>query len=147
MTTKADFTDEEWKLVTTAPTSAGLMVATAERGGTFRESFSMAKAYAEARGQHGESELLDELVGGKPVVDKTRQHSAEELKTHSLETVRGAVAALEAKATPEELEEYRKFVHGLAERVAAAHSEHGQDVSPAEQAAIGEVDAALGIQV
>jgi hypothetical protein len=37
-------------------------VATAQRGGTFRESFALAKAHTEARGEHGESQLLDELV-------------------------------------------------------------------------------------
>ena len=146
MTTKADFTEDEWKLIATAPTSAGLAVTTAERGGSFRESFSLAKAYAEARKQHGESELLDELVGSKPQMDKTRQHSTEELKQHALETLRNAVALLEQKATPEELEDYRNFVHGLAQRVAEAHKEHGQSVSPAEQSAIAEIDAALGVQ-
>ncbi len=144
MTTKPDFTEDEWKQIATAPTSAGLMVATASRGGTFRESFSMAKAYTEARQQHGGSELLDELVGGKPEVDRTRPHSAEELTAHSLENIRGAVAALEAKATPEEVAAYRQFVHGLAERVAEAHSEDGEKVSPDEQTAIQAIDDALG---
>src|SRR5438105_2026595 len=55
MTGKADFTDEEWDLILEAPPSAGLLVITADRGGSVRESFSMAKAYAEARQQHGES--------------------------------------------------------------------------------------------
>jgi hypothetical protein len=32
----------------------------------------------------------------------------------------------------------------LAHKVAAAHSEHGTDVSPAEQAAIDEISGALG---
>ena len=66
MTGKADFTEEEWKSVSEGPTSAGLIVASASRGGSFRESFSMAKAYAEARQEHGGSQLLDvrcELLG------------------------------------------------------------------------------------
>jgi len=144
MTTKADFTEEEWHQIAAAPTGAGLMVAAASRGGTFRESFSIAKAYAEARAEHGESELLDELVGSKPVTDRGKSHSAGELNVHVLSMVGAAVAALEAKATPQELTDYRKFVHGLTERVASAHSEHGQDVSEAEQAAIDQVDEALG---
>jgi|SRR4051794_106738 len=144
MTTKADFTEEEWHQIAAAPTGAGLMVASASRGGTFKESFSIAKAYAEARSEHGESELLDELVGSKPVTDRGKAHSSAELNLHVLSMVGAAVAALEAKATPEELADYRKFVHGLTERVAAAHSEHGQDVSEAEQAAIDQIDEALG---
>jgi hypothetical protein len=144
MTTKADFTEEEWHQIAAAPTGVGLLVASASRGGTFRESFSIAKSYSEARAEHGESELLDELVGSKPVTDRGGAHTGAELNAHVMEMVNAAVAALQAKATPEELADYRKFVHGLAERVAAAHSEKGQDVSPAEQAAIDQIDEALG---
>jgi hypothetical protein len=62
MTGEADFSPEEWELILEAPPGAGLIVVMAERGGAIRESFSMAKAYAEARQQHGESELLDEIA-------------------------------------------------------------------------------------
>ena len=51
---------------------------------------------------------------------------------------------LERKATPEELEDYRRFVLNLADKVAAAHREGGQSISPAEGAAIEEIAAALG---
>src|SRR5205807_9931179 len=43
------------------PPSAGLIVITAQRGGSFRESIAMAKSYVEARQDHGASELLDEI--------------------------------------------------------------------------------------
>ncbi len=65
MTGKADFTPEEWRVVLEGPPSAGLIVVTAQRGGSFRETIAIAKAYAEARQQHGESELLDEIVSAK----------------------------------------------------------------------------------
>jgi hypothetical protein len=51
---------------------------------------------------------------------------------------------LKSKATAEELDEYRHFVLALANRVAAAHREHGQAVSPAEAEAIQQVTEALG---
>jgi hypothetical protein len=144
MTTSADFTPEEWELITEAPTGAGLIVASASRGGTFRESFSMAKAYTEAREQHGESELLDGLVSSRPKVDHTRAHSLDELQAHHLGQLREAMSALEAKATPEEVEDYRRFVRGLAERVAEAHKEGGEPVSDAERSALDQIGAALG---
>jgi hypothetical protein len=144
MTTKADFTPEEWELIATAPTGAGLIVASASRGGTFRESFSMAKAYTEARQRHGESELLDELVASRPKVDRTRPHSLEELKAHHLGRLQEAISVLEQKATPEEVEDYKRFVRGLTERVAAAHEEDGAPVSGAEQSVLDEIGAALG---
>jgi hypothetical protein len=144
MTGKTEFAQEEWDLILEAPPTAALIVMTADRGGTFRESFSMAKAYTEARQRHGDSELLDEVVSTKPKVDRARAHSPEELRARGLEHLREAVAVVERKATPEELEDYRRFVLSVADRVANAHREGGQQVSDAERAAIEEIAAALG---
>ena len=146
MTTKAEFTQEEWDAVLEGPPSAGMIVVTASRGGTFRETFAIGKAYAEARKQHGASELLDEIVATKPEVDHHRYKSFEELKQHGLEHLRDAIDLLERKATPEEVEAYRRFVLTLADRVANAHREHGVSVSQEEQAAIDEIARAIGAQ-
>lgn len=143
MTTKSDFSTEEWKLILAAPPSAGMIVITAQRGGMFRETLAMAKAYAEARQLHGQSELLDEIVSAKPEHDHTRYHSVDELKQHALHDVRESVNVLARKATAAEVEEYRRFIINLTHNVAAAHREHGRDVSEAEQAAIDEIMAAL----
>src|SRR6266699_5951734 len=105
MTGKADFTQQEWELVLEGPPSAGMIVVTAQRGGTIRETLAIAKAYAEARKQHGASELLDEIVSAKPEIDHTRYHSAEELKEHGLQHLRDAVELLEQKAAPQELDD------------------------------------------
>jgi hypothetical protein len=140
MTGKADFSPEEWEVVLKGPPSAGMIVITAQRGGTLRESFSMAKAYSEARKQHGDSELLDEIASTKPEIDHTRYHSVDELKDHGLQHLRDAVELLERKATPEELDEYRRFVLTLANRVAEAH----KGVSDAERDAMQEIGEALG---
>lgn len=144
MTTKAAFSPEEWKTVREGPPTAGMIVVTAARGGTFRETIAMSKAYVEARSQHGESELLDEIVAAKPEVDHTRYHSAEELRDSGLSHLRGAVALVGAKATAGELDDYRRFVLTLANKVAAAHREAGQSVSPAETEAIQQITTALG---
>jgi hypothetical protein len=145
MTGKADFTAEEWDLIAEGPTSAGMIVSTAERGGTFRESFAIAKAYSEARQEHGDSALLDELVSSKPKMDRTGAHSPEELKEHGLHRIRDAVEVLKQKATPEELEDYRRFVISLANRVASAKKEKGdQSASDAESTAIAEITESLG---
>jgi hypothetical protein len=144
MTTKAAFSPEEWKVVLEGPPAAGMIVVTAARGGTFRETIAMAKAYTEARAEHGDSELLDEIVATKPEIDRTRYHSAEELRDNGLEHLRSAVALVESKATTAELGDYRRFVVSLAGQVAAAHREHGQAVSPAEAEAIQQITEALG---
>jgi hypothetical protein len=56
--------------------------------------------------------------------------------------VRDSVELLVRKATPVEVEEYRRFIVNLTHKVAAAHREHGQDVSEPEQAAIDDTVAA-----
>jgi hypothetical protein len=145
MTGSADFTAEEWDTVLEGPTSAGMIVTTAERGGTFREVFAMAKTFAEARKEHGDSELLDEIASTKPEMDRTKARSTDELKANGLQRIRDAVALLEQKATPEELAEYRNFVLTVANRVAGAKEESDdRPVSEAEAGAIAEITEALG---
>jgi len=142
MTDKSAFTDDEWKTVLQGPTSAGTMVALSQRGGSFRESFSMAKAYGEARKEHGDSELLDTIVSSKPEVDRKLPRDPGELTQHALKHLTDAVAVLEQKATPEEVEEYKRFALGLAERVAEAHKGVGDE----ERAALDQIAATLGVE-
>jgi hypothetical protein len=144
MTGKSDFTEQEWETVREGPTAAGMIVITASKGGTFKETFAMAKAYAEAREEHGSSELVDAIVSAKPEVDRHMGHSPQEVKSHALQHLRDAVAVLESKATPEEVDGYRRFVLTLADKVASAHREDGMAVSGGEQAAIADITAALG---
>jgi len=147
MTGKADFSEEEWQLISQGPPTAGMIVITAQRGGTFRETFSLAKSYVEARQQHrGESAVIDDIVSSRPELDRTRAHSPDELREHGLQHLRDAVALLESKA-PGEVEAYRQFTLGLARNVADAHRERGNEepASAAEQAAIAEISTALGI--
>jgi len=144
MTGKADFTESEWQIVLEGPPTAGMIVVTAQRGGTFRETIAIAKAYVEARKHHGESELLDEIVSAKPEIDRTRYHSADELKEHGLGHLRDAVELLERTATPEELDDYKRFVLNVADKVANAHREGEESVSADERAAIEAIAANLG---
>ena len=143
MTTKNDFDAEQWKLVAEGPVTAGMIVLGAEGGGTFRETFALARAYADARKQHGESELLDEIVSAKPEFDRHRYKTKDELHEQGLERLGEAVALLRDKATPEEVADYKDFVVNLASKVASAHKEDGQQISPAEQAAHDEIRARL----
>jgi hypothetical protein len=145
MTTKAAFSPTEWQLVLEAPPTAGMIVLSASHGGMFRETFAISKAYVEARAQHGDSELLDEIVASKPHVERGKYHSPEELKDHGLDQIRDAVALIETKGTPQERDDYGRFVLTLANKVAAAHKEGGQNVSPAETEAIKEITEALGM--
>jgi hypothetical protein len=145
MTTKAAFSPSEWQLVLEGPPTAGLLVITASHGGMFRETMAMSKAYVEARAQHGESELLDEIVAEKPRVERGKVHNPEELRDQGLDCLRDVTTLLEHKATVEERDDYRRFVLAVANKVAAAHREEGKQVSPAEEQAIQDITTALGM--
>lgn len=151
MTAKTDFTDEEWTTILQGPPSAGMYVAFSQKGGSIRESFSMAKAYAEAKQQPGGSQLIDEIVATKPEVDKTRLPSIEAMEAHLLENVGKAVQLMDAKADPSEKGEYGKFIVGLAERVAEAHREgflgmSGERVSDTEREAVKKIAETVGAE-
>jgi hypothetical protein len=150
MTKKADFNAEEWSTVAEGPLLAGLRVITAHRGGTIRESLAMGQVYKQARERHGESELLDELASSPPALDQERLRAAGDVGQAVAERLRQALAILEQKASPEEVEAYRRFVMNLAETAAKAHKEGGfigiggKQVSESEQAALDEIEATLG---
>lgn len=152
MTRKADFNAEEWSLVLEGPPTAGMVMITASRGGTIRESISMGKAYGAARQQQSESELLDEIVSSQPELDPGRYDTPEELRSQGIERVREAVALLERKATPEQVDAYKRFVLSVAENAAEAHKEGGflgvggRRISEEEQAALNELSDALGLE-
>jgi hypothetical protein len=142
MAAKADFTEEEWELLREGPATAGMIVLLASGGGSFRETWALAKTFAEARQQHGASQLLDELVNKKP--DVPRFGSAEEAEREGLERLGRAVALLEQKATPDDVDNYKRFALEVAERVAAAHKEESEAVSAEEREAIAKITTALG---
>ena len=145
MTTKAAFSPSEWELVLEGPPTAGLLVITASHGGMFRETMAMSKAYGEARAQHGESELLDEIVAEKPRMERGKVRNPEELRDRGRDALHDATALVEDKATAAELDDYRRFVLTVANKVAAAHREEGKQQSPEEQQAIQDITTALGM--
>ena len=145
MTSKADFTEEQWKTVLGGPPSAGLMVLMAQSGGSWSEMWAMSKAYAETRQLHGESELLDAVVAAKPEMERPSTGSQQELQDGCLANLRDALAVLDGVATVEEVDDYKRFVVRVAQAVAAAHREGGRDVSPAEQQAVDAIASTLGV--
>jgi hypothetical protein len=148
MTKKSEFNAEEWAHIVSVPALAALRVVAADRGGTLRETLSLARAYQEAR-KSGGSELLDELVASAPALDRQELRSPEALREQADQRLREARELLSQRATPEEVEDYKRFVLGVAETVAHAHREGGflgiggKEVSDHEQAVLDELSAAV----
>lgn len=150
MARKADFNAEQWDAVVAGPPAAGLIVIAADRGGVLKESLSIARAYQEARGAQGGNGLIDDLVASPPPVQPVQARSADQLRTDALQRLRDAVAAVQATGDAEDLDAYRAFVLGVAQRAAEASKEGGilgiggERVSAAEREAIDEIGRALG---
>jgi hypothetical protein len=151
MTKRSDFNAEEWATVVNGPLYAGMRVIAADRGGTVRESLAMGRVYQAARERHGESELLDELLKSPPAIDPEHMRQVGgDITAIAPQQLRDAKSILEAKATPGELDAYKKFVMTVAQAAAGAHKEGGilgiggQQISDAENQALDEISVALG---
>jgi hypothetical protein len=151
MTRRADFNAEEWATVVDAPIYAALRVIAASHGGSLRESLALGRAYQEARANHGESELLDELVKSPPAIDADEvRHAQSNIADVVTQRLRDAMGIVGAKATPAEADSYKKFVMTIAQAVASAHKEGGflgiggTRVTDAENQALDEISGALG---
>lgn len=147
MTGKAEFNAEEWSVVVRAPMLAAMLVITADKGGSVRESLAVARDYKSAREQHG-GELMSAVLAEAPASDATkRPRNAEDLRREAPATLREAISILDRVATEDEVIEYKRFVYALAEAAARAHKEGGflgiggTEISENEQAALDEIAA------
>ena len=139
MASKSDFTEDEWEAMQKGIVGAGMLVSISDRDftDTFGEVGALA-GYLSDQHEHAASPLVRELA-------ETRHtgfgitSSAEKVEAQTLESLRAAVAALEAKA-PDELDAYRQLVRGVADRVANAKG----GVAAAETEAIAKIGDALG---
>ena len=146
MTTKADLNAEEWATLVEAPLMAALRVVAAERGGAIRESLAIGRTYADARRQHGDSTLLDEIVASPPAIDPSRlRESGPDIKGPARNRLSEAVAIIDGRATAEEAKEYKQFILSVAEAAASANREGGfigiggKPISTNERAALDEI--------
>lgn len=151
MTRKADFNAEDWATIVNGPLYAGLRVVAAGRGGTLRETLAMSRVYESARAEGSAAGLLAEIVNSPPTVDARRlEREPDRMGPLTGERLRAAMRALEATATPAEVDAYKTFVMTVAQAVAAAHKEGGflgiggKEISDTENQALDEISTALG---
>jgi hypothetical protein len=139
MTTKTEFTQEEWEALQKGVTGAGFLMAVSDRGffDSFKEAGALARHLAEAR-KGGSSELIRELAETRSTGFGLTS-SPGEIESETLEALRQAMHVLETKA-PEEADTYRNFVLEIAESVgkAAAGGE------AAESESLEKIRSALG---
>ena len=160
MTTKADFSTEEWQSIVQAPMAIGGLVTLASPaiGDAMKESMSVAKKLAELAQNTGNEELLGALAAefksrdtAKEAQLKLETRDPAAVKAQMLAVVQSAAAAIDAKAGPDEATKAKQWLYSLGEAAANAAKEGdfmgigGQRVSPEEEAVLGEIKTALGI--
>lgn len=160
MTTKTDYTAEEWDHLLEAPMSAGMLIAAASPSllGSIGESMSIAKGIAAAAQGAAGNELLNALLAdltNKETMKEARPELTSKdpaaAKAQLLGTVQAAAAVLDQKATPEEAAGIKNWLYQLAVGAANATKEGGflgigaVRVSDAEKAALADLASVLGV--
>ena len=149
MTTKADFTDEEWARLERAPIVAGMAISLADPGGPIeavKESMAALKTVTEAAQSGGQGELVDAVAKSFAEKAKQRQSPLGDFKPRGalageeiLEELRAVNGLVTEKATPEEAAGFREWLLTAAKRASEAAKEGGflgfnaQRVSEGEQ--------------
>jgi hypothetical protein len=129
MTTKSDFTDEEWIRVRRAPFVAGLAISMADPGGPIelgKESLGTVKS---ATNPPTREQLLSEVALDIQSMTQQRQNPLSDFKPQApeqiLDEVRAATDIVSSKATPEEAAAYKRWLLASAQAAADAAKEGG----------------------
>lgn len=158
MSTKADYTKEEWDLIVKSPVMASMAVIAASPSGpigVLKEMFAVGKGlWAGAEGTTNPligAVVADLKAGARPAMPTERPQDLAQAKAQALGACR-EVAALLGRKAPGEAEGFKRWLLGSAQGVAEAAKEGGVfgiggvQVTEAEKTALAEVAQALGVK-
>jgi hypothetical protein len=148
MTTKADFTDEEWHRLGRAPLVAGMAISFADPGGpieALKETNAALRTVLSAAetGEHGE--LVQAVAKDVAEQARHRHNPLADFKPRGADArqeiedeMRAVNALLVEKTTPEEAEQFRAWLKQAAQATALAAKEGGFLGFKAERVSEGE---------
>jgi hypothetical protein len=161
VTTKADFTPEEWLRLERAPLVAGMAIAVADPSGPieeYKELGATTKTVLEAAGG-GRSELVDAVAKDVAELAKQRQDPLQEIEPQGPVTAEQVVDELKAvnqllsdKASAEDAAAFRELLLTAAQRAAEVAKEggfigfHASRVSEGEQRMLDKLNEVLSPQ-
>jgi hypothetical protein len=162
VTTKNDYTQEEWEKVMTAPMTAGMIVVGADVSvlNMLIETKGMLDAIVKGDMPRSAAELIGAVrqevqaqaeKREKPPIDVSSGKTAEEVQARLLGQLTDVAAILAAKSTPEEADGYKAWILSVAGATANAGREGGflgigsTRVSDQEKAAMAAIGGALGV--
>jgi hypothetical protein len=154
MTTKSDFTDEEWTRVLRAPFVAGMAISLADPGGPIEMSKETMTTMKSATNPPTREQLLTEIALDIQSMTQQRQSPISGFKPQAAQQILdelGAVSEIvSTKATAEEAAAFKQWLLTTAQAAADAAKEGGfmgfgaVQVSEGEQQMLDQVRAAIG---
>ena len=149
MTSKADFTEQEWTRLKRAPFVAGMAISLADPGGPIelvKETAATLKTVRDAAESGGRGELIDAVAQEVVAEARQRKNPLHDFRAKGalagqeiLEELAEANRVVSAKATPEEAGAFRDWLQTAAQEAANAAKEggflgfHAERVSEGEQ--------------
>lgn len=160
MSTKKDFTSEEWNQIVMAPVYGGMLVIASDVGvlSMFKETAAMMKAYTENEPDAAAHELVSSVIADlkereenkqKLEMPKTKGEDASAVESDLLGHLQQTAQLLAGKSGAGEAVAYKEWVAGVAVSVAEAGKEGGflgfgaVRVSDKEKAALEKIRNAL----
>jgi hypothetical protein len=161
MTSKTDFTDEEWARLKRAPFVAGMAISLADPGGPIeavKETSATLKTVLRTADEGGRGELVDAVARDAAQEVRERKSPLAGFKPSKganagveiLEELRGVTAIVSEKGTPEDAAAMRDLLMDAAQEAANAAKEGGfmgfraERVSEGEQRMLDSLREALG---
>jgi hypothetical protein len=155
MTSKQDFTDQEWARIRRAPLVAGVAISLADPGGPIEVAKESVASLRSATLPPSREELLTSVALDVQALAQQRHNPLGDFRPRSgqqvLEELRGVNELVTAKATAEEAEAFRRWLLAAAQAAADAAKEGGfmgfgaEQVSAGERQMLDQVRAALGL--
>jgi hypothetical protein len=159
MTTKADFTEDEWATLVRSPIVAGMAITLADPGGPIevvKETSAVVK-FVTGSASEGRDDLVGEIARDVRALAEQRTNPVGDFKPRGalagkqvLEEISRANEIVSAKATPEEAGAFREWIMECAQRAADAAKEggfmgfHAERVSQGEKDMLEQLRSALG---
>jgi hypothetical protein len=160
VTTKSDFTEDEWTRIVRAPFIAGMAITLADPGGPIEATKETMATLKSATNPPSREQLLAEVALDIQSMTQQRQNPLKGWKPTKdgpapgqqiLDELREVRASVVAKATPAETEAFGRWMVDTAQAAADAAKEggfmgfHAQRVSEREQAMLDQVREAVAL--
>ena len=158
MTTKSDFTEEEWVRVRRAPFVAGMAISMADPGGPIELTKETSASLKSATNPPSREQLLAEIALDIQAMTQERQNPLADFKPtkesdprqQMVEELSAVTAIVSSKATAEESAAFKQWLLSTAQAAADAAKEGGflgfgaVQVSEGEQNMLDQLRAAIG---